>query len=495
MTDVNANSEAATKGVEAATNSVEAASDRARGAFEPTPRRRWLTLALVCTAFFVVVSDSTIVYAALPSIGEGLSFSEPRLQWVVIAYLLTSGALLLLGGRVADLFGRRRTFVWGVVLFSGMSLLSGLAWSSAVLVAARTAQGIGAAIMVPAALSILVVTFADGDERNKALGLWGALAGIGATGGLLLGGPITELFGWRWVFLVNVPIGALVLALAPALIPGDSAMRGHRRRLDLPGGVTITLGLFALVYAVVAAPRDGWGGSRVLVLLASAVLLVVLFVGIERRTADPLVPLRLFRSRSLVGGNLLILAAGMSVDGLLFTVTMLTQQVWGYSATRFGLVMAVMTATSFVGVAAGQHLVSRFGVRSVATCGFLLIGAGSTVLVQVPDGGSAGTLLLGLALFGPGMGAAFVAGQIAALAGVSDEDAGLASGVEETTFAIGGAVGVAVLSSVALSGADLVAGSRSAFVTAAAVAALGVVVALALVDRGVGMREAAQIRT
>ena len=474
MTDVNARAQEGTEG---------------EGSVERTAGRRWWTLALLCVPFFVVVSDSTTVYTALPSIRDGLSLSEARLQWLVIAYPLTSGALLLLGGRVADIFGRRRTFLWGVAVFTGMSLLSGLAWSSGVLVAARTAQGIGTAIMVPAALSILVVTFADGAERNRALGLWGALGGIGATGGLLLGGPITEILGWRWVFLVNVPVGIVTLVLAPALIERDERSGVRERRLDLPGSVTITLALFALVYAVVAAPSAGWGGPRVLGLLAGVGLLTVLFVRIERRTPDPLVPLRLFRSRSLVGGNLLVLAAGMSVDGLLFTVTMLTQQVWGYSATRFGLAMTVMTVTSFVGVAAGQHSVSRFGVRAVAVGGFTLIGIGSTVLTQVPsDGTRVGTLLIGLVLFGPGMGAAFVAGQIAALAGVNERDAGLAAGVEETTFAVGGAVGVAVFSSIALSRTDLMTGSRSAFVAAVVVASVGVVAAVALIDRSLGAR-------
>lgn len=400
-------------------------------------RRRW-ALILLCAAFFLVVSDSTIVYTALPAVREGLAVPDGQLQWVVVAYMLTSGVLLLPGGRTADLFGRRRMFLVGVLLFSAMSLLSGLAWSPAVLIAARMAQGVGVAIMVPAALSIVVVAFPDGADRNRALGVWGALAGIGATGGLLLGGPITELLGWRWVFLVNVPVGATIAVLSPLVLPSDADQpRGPLGRLTGPG--------------------------------------------------QPLVPLRLFRSRTLVGGNLVILAAGVSVDGLLFTVTLLTQQVLGYSATSFGLALTVMTATSFVGVAVGQRLVSRFGVRPVAASGLVLIAVGAASLSLVAPGDPfIGPLGVGLALFGPGMGAAFVAGQVAALSGVPSQDAGIASGVEETTFAVGGAIGVVAASRLALSGPDLLSGSQAAFVGVAAVAVLGLVATVGLVGGDVG---------
>lgn len=451
------------------------------GRRRPPLRRRW-TLVLVSAAFLVVVSDSTIVYTALPSIARGLGAPPAVLHWVVVIYLLTSGGLLLLGGRLADLVGRRRVFLGGMALFTVMSLVAGSAWSPGVLIAARTVQGIGAAAMVPAALSIVTVTFPEGEERNRALGVWGALAGIGATAGLLLGGPITSLMGWRWIFLLNVPVGIVVLAVGPWSLAWLQETRGRARRFDVAGAATSTLAMLALVHAVVEVPRRGFGVWTVGPLLV-AVVVGTCFVHLEAHVSDPLVPLRLFRSRFLVGGNLVILAAGMSVDGLLFTFTLVAQGPLGYSPVAFGLVTAVMTAASFVGVVAGQQLVTRLGVRPIATSGLALVAAGSLVLTRVDTATDPlGVILVGLLLFGPGMGAAFVAGQIAALTGVAPDDAGLASGVEETTFAIGSALGVAIASSV-IAAAGTLEGASQAFLATALVAALGLVAGIVLLER------------
>ena len=435
--------------------------------------RRWWALTLLCAAFFLVVSDSTIVYTALPSIEEGVGFSPGRVHWVIIAYALTTGGFLLLGGRAADLLGRRRVFLAGVGTFTGASLLCGLAWSGGVLIGARVVEGLGAAFMVPAALSILMAIFPDGADRNRALGVWGALGGIGATAGLLLGGPLTDVLGWRWIFLVNVPVGLAVLALGSRALPGTGR---HRRpgRFDAGGAVTITLALLALVYALVEAPGAGWTSARSIALFAVAIALAGSFVLIEMRTPAPLVPLRLFRSPTLVGGNLVILTAGMAVDGLLFTFTLFAQQVLGYSAVQFALAMAVMTATSFVGVIAGQRLVTRAGPRGTAVCGMSLVGIGSLLLIEVTaDAPVSVVVLVGLMVFGAGLGAAFVAGQIAALSCVADDDGGVASGIEETTFALGSAFGVAALATIASTQPGAAAGARAAFGGAAVVAALG----------------------
>jgi EmrB/QacA subfamily drug resistance transporter len=437
-------------------------------------RRRWI-LILLCATFFIAVNDSTIVYTALPSIGGELAMAE-SLRWVVVAYLLSSGTLLLLGGRSADLFGQRRTFLLGVGLFSAMSLLCGLATSGGVLITARALQGTGAALMVPAALSTLMTTFPEGPSRNRALGIWGSLAGIGATTGLLLGGPITQTLGWRAIFLINVPVGLAALALGPKLLPPDGQRSGRSGTLNLPAAVTAALALLLLTSAIVEVDRAS--GARTVGLLAAAALLSTLFLRIERHAADPLVPPRLFRSRAVVGGNLIILAAGISVDGLLYTFTIVAQEVLGRSAAWFGLAMTVMTVTSFLGVGLGQHLVSRLGARPVAAVGFALIGFGSLVTRYASSDAELPALLAGLALFGPGLGACFVAGQITALSGVTPGDAGLASGLEETTFAIGNALGVAVASTLILAAPSLHDGTRTALTSTAAVAALGVLAAL-----------------
>jgi EmrB/QacA subfamily drug resistance transporter len=468
-----------------------------QGSGGPDPRR-WLALALLGTAFFMVILDGTIVYVALPSIDEALGFSAAGLQWVMSAYLLTFGGLLLLGGRSADLLGRRRMFMVGVALFAGSSLLCGLAWSDQILVAARVAQGVAAAIMAPTALSLLMSVFDEGPERNKALGVWGGIGGVGATSGLLIGGPVTEGLGWEWVFFINVPVGLGVLALCPALLP-ESTRPVVRRVYDVAGAVTITSALVLLVYAVSEAPDAGWTSAQTVGSFGAAAVFIAAFLRVEAGSAAPLVPLRIFRSRALVGGNLVLLTAGAALDGMLIIVTLYAQEVLGLSTVQFGLGVAVMTVMTVVGAVSGQALVTRIGLRPVAVSGMILVGIGCLVLTQVSvDGSYFGDVFLGLLLFGAGLGATFVASQIAALSGIAEQESGLAAGLVDSSFNVGSALGIAVLSTVAvarsedvLAGADqsadagfaMTEGFQTAFLVAFGIAMLGALLALVLFQR------------
>jgi EmrB/QacA subfamily drug resistance transporter len=463
---------------------------------EPDPRR-WWALALLCGAFFMVILDAAIVTVALPSIEEDLGFSAQGLQWVVSAYALTFAGLLLLGGRAADLLGRRRVFMVGVVLFTLASLLCGLAWSDEALIGARAFQGIGAAIMTPTALSIITTTFEEGAERNKALGIWGALGGIGATTAWLIGGPIVDGLGWQWIFFINIPVGLVALALSPVLLRESRATLA-RRTYDPAGALTITGTLALLVYAIVEAPDTGWGDPVTIALLAGSAVLLGAFVLIESRQPAPLVPLRIFRSRTIVGANAVMLVFGTLPYGLGFVLTLYAQQVLGYSAVRFGLTSLVFPAMAAIGSVVGQAIVLRVGFRPVAAVGMALMGGGALLLTQVSVGGSYfGDIFFGLLVFGPGVGLAFVTASIAALAGVPERESGLASGLSNTSFQIGAALGVALVTTVSVartedylaanSGADrlvaLTEGFQSAFLAVAILAGIGVVLALALLGR------------
>jgi EmrB/QacA subfamily drug resistance transporter len=451
---------------------------------------RWKALALLCTAFFMVILDSAIVVVALPSIEQDLGFSSGDLQWVLSAYLLSFGGLLLLGGRAADLLGRRRVFMAGTALFALASLGCGLAGSDVALIAARVVQGVAAAVMTPTALSILMTTFEEGAERNKALGVWAAIGGIGATAAWLVGGPITDGLGWEWIFFINVPVAVGVVALSPVLLR-ESRDRERAPQFDVAGAVTVTAALVALVYAVVEAPEAGWAGAQTLGLLGVAAVLFALFTLIEARSAAPLAPLRVFRSRALVGGNLVLFSLGMLAFGMPFILTQYAQQVLHYSPVEFGLGSVVMPVTAAVGSATGQAIATKGGVRSIVVVSMVLMAVGCLLLTQVSVGGSyLGDIFLGLLIFGPGLGAGYVAGSIASLAGVAHAEAGLASGLNNASFQIGGAVGVAILSTVAVSQADgveplaaLTNGYQSAFATAIAFAALGLLVAVVLLGR------------
>jgi EmrB/QacA subfamily drug resistance transporter len=470
-------------------------TDNAMG---PDPRR-WRALALLCTAFFMVILDSAIVVVALPSIERDLGFSPSDLQWVLSAYLLSFGGLLLLGGRAADLLGRRRIFMLGTALFALASLGCGLAWSAWALIGARVVQGIAAAIMTPTALSIVMTTFEEGSERNKALGVWSAIGGVGATAAWLVGGPLTDGLGWEWIFFINVPVALGVVALSPALLR-ESRDRERARGLDLAGAITITGALVLLVYAVVEAPEAGWADAQTVGLLALSAVLIALFAVVESRSAAPLAPLRIFRSRALVGGNLVLLALGMAAFGMPFILTQYAQQVLGYSPVEFGLGSVVMPVAAAVGSATGQALVTRTGFRSVAAVSLALTGAGCALLTQVSVGGSyLGDIFLGLLVFGPGLGAGYVAASVASLTGVAEAEAGLAAGLNNTSFQIGGAVGVAILSTVAVSQADgpdplaaLTEGSQSAFAAAIAFSVLGLLAAVALLGGTRGPRTQAE---
>jgi EmrB/QacA subfamily drug resistance transporter len=456
---------------------------------QPDPRR-WKALALLCAAFAMVIIDSSIVLVALPSIGADLAFSAGDLQWVMSAYLLSFGGLLLLGGRVADVLGRRRMFMVGTALFALASLGAGLAGTAGALIGARVVQGVAAAIMTPTALSILMTTFQEGSERNKALGIWTGVAASGATAAWLIGGPITDGLGWEWIFFINVPVAGGVVALSPVFLR-ESRDDELERRFDVAGAATITAALVALVYAVVEAPKVGWADGQTLGLLAFAAVLVAVFVRIESRSAAPLAPLRVFRSRALVGGNLTLFALGMMAFGMPFILTQYGQEVLHWSPVQFGLAFAVMPVGVAVASAAGQAIATKGGLQQLAVAGMVLTGLGCLLLTQVSVGGSYfGDVFFGLLVFGPGLGASYVAGSIASLTGVAESEAGLASGLNNASFQIGGAVGVAILSTVAVSGAHgadplaaLTGGYQSAFAVAIAFAALGLAVALVLLGR------------
>jgi EmrB/QacA subfamily drug resistance transporter len=448
--------------------------------------RRWKALALLCLANLIVILDAQIVILGLPSIEAELGLSADAGQWVMSAYLLSFGGLLLLGGRSADLLGRRRMFISGSGVFLLSSLACGLAWSGGTLIGARVVQGVSAAVMAPTALSILMTTFEEGVDRNKALGVWSAVGGTGATAALLIGGPVTDGLGWEWIFFLNIPVAIALMALAPGLL-SESRGAARERGYDARGALTITGALVLLVYAVVEAPDRGWGSAQTVGLLAASAALLGVFAAVETRSRAPLVPLRIFKSPALVGGNLVLLALGMTAWGMSLTLSLYAQEVLGYSAVKFGLGTAVMTAMTLIGSIGGQSIVTRLGFRVVAAVGLALTAAGSLLLTQVAvDGSYLGDIFFGLLVFGPGLGATYVAASVATLAGVAEQESGLASGLNNSAFQIGGALGSAVVTTVALSEADgatlaaLTDGYRSAFAAAAIFAVIGVLTAVLL---------------
>ena len=462
---------------------------------EPDPRR-WKALAILVTAFFMVILDASIVIVGLPTIQADLGFNEQDLQWVLSAYALTFGGLLLLGGRAADLLGRKRMFMIGTALFTLASLACGLAWSDTSLIGFRAFQGVAAAIMTPTALSILMVTFREGAERNKALGIWGSLGGVGATAGWLIGGPLTDGLGWEWLFFINIPVGIAVLALAPGLL-SESRDTGRVRNFDVPGAITITAALAALVYAVVEAPDAGWGSAQTIGILAGALVLIGIFVAIESRAEAPLLPLSILKNRTLVGGNATMLFLGMGAFGAPFILTLYAQQVLGYSAVRFGLTSLIFPVMAAVGSITGQAIVTKSGPRPIAVGGMTLAVIGAVVWSFVSVNGTYfADIFFGLFFFGLGLGATFVACSIAALTGVREQDAGLASGLNNTAFQIGGALGVAILSTIAVTRTEnllaagntdqlvaLTDGFQLAFVGGVIVVAIGALVALITLRR------------
>jgi EmrB/QacA subfamily drug resistance transporter len=457
-------------------------------------RRKWLALALLSAVQFMVVLDIAIVNVALPSIKVDLGFSQENLQWVISAYALVFGGFLLLGGRAADLLGRRRVFLVGIVMFTIASLLAGLAWSEASLIGARALQGLGAAIISPAALSILSTTFVEGRERNIALGVWGAVGGFGAAAGVLLGGVLTDALSWEWIFFVNVPVGSVAFLLTPLLL-GES--RDARvRSFDVPGAVLVTGGLSSLVYAITQAGQDGWLAGRPVTFFAVALVLLASFVGWERRHAEPLMRFGLLRTRTVSGANVTGFIMGTAMFSMFLMLTLYMQQVLGYSAMKTGVAYLAVAGTAIIWSAVAAQLVTRIGVKPVLVLGMTALTGGLLYFTQVSVGGSyAGDLLPGFLLIGFGIGFAFVPISIAALAGVQPAEAGLASGLINTSQQIGGALGIAALSTIATSRtADklaagvgqptaLVDGFTAAFLAGVGIAAVGIIAAFALIRR------------
>jgi MFS family permease len=450
--------------------------------------RRQVVLALLCSAFLIDVMGASSVFTASPSIERALHLSPAGLQWTFTAATLPAGALLLPGGRLADLFGPRRMFLTGLSLMLGASLACGLAPDAAVLVAARAGQGAASAIFIPAALSLVIRTF-DGDvEQRRALAVWSAVGGIGSTAGLLLGGGVTAGIGWRWVFLINVPVIAVVLAAFPS-VPAAPALRDQSRKSDAAGTLSFGVGMALVIYAISQVSALGWRDWRTCGLGLAGIAVLGAFVRIEIRSASPIIPSWLVRSRTLVAGNATMLVTGMFVDGTLFILTLLTQRVWGYSALQFGGAAAVMTVTSVAAAWVAQRMIAKVGTRPVTAAGLALLGlAGAIFAVTATANHATALLITGMVLFGAGMGGAFVAGSVASLRGVADENSGVASAVQNISFTMGSVLGVAILSTIAAattghrlpySGASVAAalssGYRAALIAGAAVAVIGLV--------------------
>jgi EmrB/QacA subfamily drug resistance transporter len=456
--------------------------------------RRWKALAVVCAAFFMTVLDVSIVNVALPSIGTALDFSRDNLQWVVTAYAITFGGILLLAGRTADILGRRRVFLTGVVVFTVASFFCGLAWNEGVLVGSRAVQGIGAAIISPAALSIIMTTFDEGAERNKALGIWGAIGGSGAAVGVLAGGVLTKYLGWEWIFFVNVPVGALALALAPRFVRESKSDRETSH--DIAGAVLVTLGLAELVYAVSNAPGHGWSSTWTLSRIAVAAGFLAFFLIAEERAKDPIMPFRIFRVSTVAGANVAGLLLGAVVFANFFLLTLYVQQVLGWSALKTGVTFIATAGTAILWAGLAQALVTKIGAKTVMAAGFVAMIAGMVWYTQIPvDASYWSDLLPGYLLVGFALPFSFIPVSIAALAGVEHHEAGLASGLINTAQQIGGALGVAVTSSVSISHFDTLlrkhgpqsfpqsftSGSQWAFWVCVGIAVVGLVVTVVLV--------------
>ena len=421
------------------------------GAASEARTNRWVILVIACLAQFMVVLDVTIVNVALPSIQRGLHFSASNLQWVVNGYTLVFGGFLMLGGRAADLIGRRRLFVAGVALFSAASLLNALAQTSGMLIAGRALQGLGAALVSPAALSIITTTFTENEERTRALGVWSAIAAGGGAVGLMLGGALTDLASWQWIFIVNAPVGAIALALAMRFVP-ESRAEGSQRSFDLAGATTVTGGLVVLVYAIVKAQAYGWGSARTIGLMGAGLALLIVFALIERRSVAPLMRLNIFRVRTLAVADAVLLLVASGMFGMFFFASLYVQEILGYSPLRAGLAFLPITGGIVIGAGIAQQLIKRLGVRNVSIVGITLATIGMVILTQLPVHGSyVGDLLVGLLPMSIGMGLTFVPITLLATGGVTGDDAGLASGLFNTSQQVGGSLGLAILSTLAAS--------------------------------------------
>src|SRR5881396_2899036 len=465
---------------------------------ETADRKRWFGLAVIVAAQFMVVLDVAIVNVALPSIKTDLGFSQESLQWVITSYAIFFGGVLLLGGRLADLLGRRRLFMAGMALFTVSSLLDGLAWSEGSLIVFRSLQGLGAALLSPAALSILTTTFREGRERNLALGIWGAASGSGGAAGVLLGGALTSALSWSWIFFINVPVGIAVIALSPVLLRESRADLGHRR-FDFGGAASITGGLMLLVYALTRATQHGWATGTTFGLLVASAALIGAFFLIELRSKAPLLPLRIFRNRTLTASNVSGLLMGGAIFAQFFLLTLYMQEVLHYSALKTGVAYIGLTLTIIIFSAVAQALVTRVGIRRILPAGLALSTVALVLFARLPVHGHYFTdLFPAFLISGLGLALAFVPMSIGALTGVGPAEAGVASGLINTTQQIGGAVGVAIATTIAtsftsryvdahaasnaFSGPALTHGFQIAFYVLAALAAAGALVSVLMLE-------------
>jgi EmrB/QacA subfamily drug resistance transporter len=459
-----------------------------------TDRQKWLALALLASTQFVIVLDAAIVNVAIPSIGRDLDFSRENLAWIPNAYALTFGGFLLLGGRMADLLGRRRLFMVGLIVFVISSLLGGLSQSEEQLIAARAVQGLGAALLAPSALSMVTNMFSEGAERNKALGVWGAVSGSGGAAGVLLGGVLTEYAGWQWVLWVNVPIGLIAALLAPRLLV-ESRRESDTRHFDALGAVTITAGLSLLVYALVDTINAGWGSTETLVRLAIAFGLIGAFVVTEGRSIAPLVPFAIFRKRTLTGANVIGLLLGASLFSMFFFLSRYMQEVLQYDALKTGLSYLPLALVIIISAGGASVLVTKIGFKPVLVAGLVLVTIGLLWFTQLPvDGIYLSDIIAPMVIAAAGLGFAFVPVTIAAVSGISEDDSGLASGLINTSQQIGGALGLAVLATIANSTTEsllktaggnpaaipgaLTDGFQDAFLAGAGFAVLGILAAM-----------------
>ena len=458
--------------------------------------RRWWALAILVMVQFVTVLDAAIVNVALPSIQDDLGFSESNLQWVITAYTIFLGGMLLLGGRLADLQGRRLMFMGGLVLFTAASAFNGAAWNDTALIVGRAVQGLGAALAVPGALSLLITTFPEGRERTRALAVWSAATAAGGSFGLLLGGVLTDALDWRWIFFINVPIGAIVLALSPRFLR-EGRLELAERRFDFAGAAAITTSLMLLVYATTRATENGWGATETVALLAGSAVLMAAFVVIEWRSSAPLVPLRMFRLRTLSGSNLAGVFAGVGFAAF-FVGTLYMQFVLGYSPTTTGLSFLALSLSVVATAGIAQSLVNRVGIRPIVPAGFILSAVALAWLAQLPVDGDYWTDLFGpFVLFGVGLALVYVGQQVGAQVGVAQDEAGIASGLITTSQQVGGALAVALATTIyttaaenygsdhgvnALAGPALTHGFAVVFYAFAAAAALAAVLSALLLE-------------
>lgn len=457
--------------------------------------RRWLSLILLCAAQFMMVLDFSIVNVALPAMQRDLGFSQQNLQWIVSVYSLAFGGFLLLGGRAADLFGRRRVFMAGLGLFTLASLVGGLAHLQGVLIAARAMQGLGAAIVSPAALSILTTTFAEGEERNRALSVWGAIAAGGFAAGVLLGGILTDALSWRWVLFVNIPIGILTLVLTPMLLP-ESRSQTTTSQIDFAGALTVTAGLVTLVYTLERGAEAGWTSLQTIASGTIAVLLLGAFVWIEARSPAPLVPLRVFRLRTLTGANLIGLLMSAAIGSTIFILTLYMQQVLRYSAFQTGLAFLPHAIAAMIAAPIASYLATRFGTKTTLISSMTLSAVGLWHLSRMPvQGQFVRDLLPGTVIIGLGIVMTLVAATIAATAGISNSEQGMASGVFNTSQQVGAALGLAILVAVATArtgavaanlstAAALTTGFQAALTVSVGFAIVGVLIALFVLSEG-----------